>query len=385
MTRRAGLELNVREFDNGFWGAVGPHWNELVQRTGDKSPFLSPQWMEAWIETFGATYRPSALTWMHAGETVGCALLCNARTRAGPLSVAQTYVNAAIDRVGCEHNEILALPEFRLAVLDDLVRTVVEMRTDELVLVGMRDVTAEAIRYRWPRRLGNGYLSRSPYVALRRLRREGSRDFQWVSTNTRSQIRRSLKAHEQRDGPRFIDVPASADAAVEPFDEMVAFHQQRWEREGEPGAFADEAALRFHRGLIRRWAGADRSAAILVPELMRIRFGDHTAGILYCLRYRGTVTFYQSGFAYSDDNRFKPGLAAHALAIERALDQGMEEYDFLGGEPVAARYKVSLSTDSRWLAWIRLPRSNAKMRIIDLARRGRGLLRGDQLSGTTRY
>ena len=109
----------------------------------------------------------------------------------------------------------------------------------------------------------------------------------------------------------------------------------------------------------------------LAVDLVRIRFGEETIGILFNLRYRRRVNFYQAGLQHYDDNRLKPGLVAHTLAIEHYLVRGESEYDFLGGEPEDVRYKRSLARDVRTLAWIQLQAPTVKMRVLGRLRRVR--------------
>jgi CelD/BcsL family acetyltransferase involved in cellulose biosynthesis len=102
---------------------------------------------------------------------------------------------------------------------------------------------------------------------------------------------------------------------------------------------------------------------------VRLSFGDEAIGFLYTLTSGGSVCFYQSGLKYHPDNRLKPGLVTHVLAAEYLLENGADEYDFLGGEPVPVRYKRSLSTDVRMLAWLHLPAPSLKMQAFYAVRR----------------
>jgi CelD/BcsL family acetyltransferase involved in cellulose biosynthesis len=63
------------------------------------------------------------------------------------------------------------------------------------------------------------------------------------------------------------------------------------------------------------------------------------------------VYSYQSGFNYEEDNRLKPGLVSHRVAIEHCLAAGDAVYDFLAGDD---RYKRSLGTHGGRLFWLTL-------------------------------
>jgi len=94
-------------------------------------------------------------------------------------------------------------------------------------------------------------------------------------------------------------------------------------------------------------------------------------GYLYNFLYAGTVSNYQSGFSYLDDNRHRPGLLAHGFAIEQALSRGLQRYDFLAGD---SPYKQRLGEDAGQLSWCRAQRNRPGLVLERLARRAKGAL-----------
>jgi CelD/BcsL family acetyltransferase involved in cellulose biosynthesis len=129
-------------------------------------------------------------------------------------------------------------------------------------------------------------------------------------------------------------------------------HQIEWKKRGEPGAFSNEYFYLFHRELIR--TRFDRNEI----QLLRIRSGTITIGILYSFVYQGDVLFYQSGFRYSTENVHRPGLVSHYLAVLHNARKGMKTYDFLAGD---SAYKSSLSTDSTTMCWLRFVRNRRRL------------------------
>ena len=61
----------------------------------------------------------------------------------------------------------------------------------------------------------------------------------------------------------------------------------------------------------------------------------------------------------------KPGVAIHALAVERAIVAQYREYDFLNG---ASRYKRELSLASRPLVTLRAVAPTVRARSVEAAR-----------------
>lgn len=284
--------------------------------------------------------------------------------------VARSYLNASgIDGVGCEHNDILTLADHRAAVLDDLTSRIQSWGTEELALEGTREGFVDELIERWPTDQWRGYTSSSPYVDLDRIRSSGEGFLMSLSSNSRSQIRRSIRLYQALYGEPQVLIAETADEANQCFTEMVALHQATWQKRGEKGAFTSPKIEQFYRSLIERTTHPAPHDD-LKTEMVRIHFGDETVGILFNLVHRETVAFYQSGFRYDEDSKLKPGLVSHTYAIEDYISRGAKEYDFLGGETHDVRYKLSLSNAKRDLKWVRLQGPGLKMRLIQCLRLG---------------
>jgi CelD/BcsL family acetyltransferase involved in cellulose biosynthesis len=163
------------------------------------------------------------------------------------------------------------------------------------------------------------------------------------SANTRQQIRRSDRLYE-RGGRLAVDVAGSVETAHVMLEEMAVLHQATWSARGRPGSFAEPFFRRFHRALIARAVPRGEAA------LLKVACDQAVVGILYNFVHRGRMSAYQSGFAYrAGEPQAKPGLTCHYRAIQFALDQGLDIYDFLAGED---RYKRSLADSSDRQNWV---------------------------------
>jgi CelD/BcsL family acetyltransferase involved in cellulose biosynthesis len=180
-----------------------------------------------------------------------------------------------------------------------------------------------------------------------------------LSQNQRAQLRQSRNFAE-RTGPVALKVAASASQALEFFEKMAVLHTAYWQSRGKAGAFANPSSLAFHREIIAAQAVQGQ------VELLELSAGSEVLGYLYNFQYGDRVYSYQSGFAYGEDNRHRPGLLAHALAIEQAQARGMRVYDFLAGE---APYKARLGRMLGELVWCRGQRDRPLLRCERLARR----------------
>jgi len=275
-----------------------------------------------------------------------------------------TTGNPYYDQLYIEYNSILydGLTE---SVHKELLDYFGKLGCDEFILPGMSSGFVQDHGLISNSSLGEFHvifdeINNSYFVDLGKVR-DGEMDFlKLLSTNKRSQIRRSIKQYEL-DGKVQVQEALDSEQALIMFDELVVMHQDEWHKRGKPGAFANKYLCQFHRELIQsRFAKNE-------IQLLKIKNDRITIGYLYCFVYHGNVLFYQCGFSYSTENVYRPGLVSHYYAIMHNARIGMKTYDFLAGD---ADYKNSLSTDSVPIYWIRLFKSqrrfNFEHRILGL-------------------
>lgn len=362
--------FHIVPFSANLWTQIAADWSTLLEQRRDASVFLSGPWIKTWLAAFGDQLRPEALIWRNEqGECVAACLLTIRRERRGPFTVRRGYLNATGEhQLASEHNLLLCSDHYEERVHADLVRHL-RRRADSLMLSGFRSSAVDAVRRAWPTGGSNeGFTSDDRYVSLDKLRAEAKPYLAALSRNTREKIRRSIRLYEEEFGPIAMDVARTSAEALQTFTELRSLHDARWHAQGLTGAFATPESKQFHESLISEHVTAPGDAREFSVNLIRIRYGSAVIGVLYNLVYRGAVSFYQSGFHYTEDNRLKPGLVAHALTIQRYVDEGASEYDFLAGEPETAQYKTSLGTEHRPLLWLEWGVPNPKMWLINRLR-----------------
>ena len=201
-------------------------------------------------------------------------------------------------------------------------------------------------------------------VDLDAVRAGGKQYLESLSSNTRSQISRSLRMYQQR-GPVQATAARSTDEALEFFDELKSLHQKTWIDRGLPGSFASSYFERFHRTLIHR--SLERGTA----EMVRVTAGDHLIGQVYNFIRNGRIYAYQTGLSYESEPKLKPGLVCHCMCIDRHLGRGASAYDFMAG---SARYKANLGIRGPDLAHYMIERKTLRSQGLAFARRLKGLL-----------
>jgi CelD/BcsL family acetyltransferase involved in cellulose biosynthesis len=352
------------------WNQVMPFWSELALTSPYSSFFLSPEWVESWLETFGPVLKPEILVFESQEQVVGTCLLVRQTAWQGPLRVSRIYLNTAgedeADSPCVEFNNILCREGWEHAVAAALFAHLKPQPWDEIAGNGFsKGPMLDALATVFADFAQEVIWRSSYYVDLARLREVNASYDTALSRKWRQHLRRSMKLYEQI-GELRVEPSEEVSKALEMLDHLSALHQRTWVGRGKPGAFASPRFLDFHRRLIRR------SVPKQEVELLRVAAGQETVGFRYNFVQRGKVHCYQSGLNYHDDDRYKPGLVVHGCAIHYYQKQGLNEYDFLAGD---AQFKKSLSTNSRPLAWVLFRRRNLKFRAIEDLRKIKATLR----------
>ena len=359
------MTIDVQFQQNYDIESVESEWQGLESRVRP-SFFLTWAWIGCWLVQTGV--RPILVRASRSAETIALGFLTPHERRRHALSVRQLRLNETgigdHDRLTIEHNGFLAVPD----APDKLLRHVFSMMQqspalgdwDEIVLGGVPSsmvAAAEAAGLV----IETDNTSADYRVNLSALLHD---DVSWLSrqsSNLRAQLRQARKTAE-RHGSLSLTVARTTEEALSFFEAMRVLHEKYWQSRGQSGAFATEFARRFHRALI---SGHTDDGQV---ELLKLSAGQQQLGYLYNFVSFGTVYNYQSGFSYSGDNRDRPGLLAHAMAIERAMSQGCGAYDFLAGD---ASYKARFGENSGSLIWCRAQRDRPTIVVERMARRGK--------------
>jgi len=342
-------------------------WRRLE---GASSPsfFTSWDWIGTLLEALPEAGRPQLLRGSRQGATVALALCGYAirRRLKGLIRSRTLYINETgqpcFDCITIEHNSFLARADLETAVMASALEWFAGLRgeLDELRLAGSFQ--------RFPRhRLGDLQCCErsvpSYSLDLNQLKETDGQVSRILSSNARQQLRQSIRAYAVR-GPLRLRRARTLGEALAFFQELKALHCQSWDRRGKRHAFTHAFFEDFHTLLIRRTFEKG------TVELSRFTAGEHLLGVLYNFRFGECVYAYQSGFA-SADKRQRPGMVAHALAIQNACQAGARVYDFMAGPN---RVKQRFSTCCIPMLWQTIEHPKIAFRLERLARRFRAKL-----------
>ncbi|MDH5537681.1 MAG: GNAT family N-acetyltransferase [Betaproteobacteria bacterium] len=353
---------------------LGQKWRHLEQRSSC-SFFQSWTWIGTWLSELPKSVELYLLEVADGDRLIGLAVF-GARTlarhgfvRSRALLLHETG-SEELDRMTIEYNSILAETgkEREVVVAGVNCLKAANIRWDEFMVSGVEARAFEA----WHAAVrGTNWRvvflkeSKCYFVDLDAVRDRGGDYLALLSSNTRQQVRQSIKAYE-KSGSLRISAASSAQTAVEYLHGLQKLHDAHWQGRGEDGAFSSEFTRNFHERLVRD------AVARAEVQMLRVTAGDEVVGYLYNFVRDGHVYFYQSGFTYTEDPKLRPGLVCHYLAIMHNLKIDNRVYDFLAG---AQRYKQSLGAANVKMYWIALQKPRLVFAVERLLKRVKSAIR----------
>ncbi|WNO09054.1 GNAT family N-acetyltransferase [Teredinibacter sp. KSP-S5-2] len=148
---------------------------------------------------------------------------------------------------------------------------------------------------------------------------------QLISKNFRYQLRRAFKKVKSSEEIT-IQIAGSAEDFQHFYQDLKQLHEDRWQKDGKEGAFTQDIFNRFHMALIT----SSHNEKEAQPFILKITENDTPRAAIYGYVFKDTFYFYQSG-VYMESKGLPYGVAAHALAIEYCIQQGLQYYDFMKG------------------------------------------------------
>lgn len=356
--------MEVELLDAGRRTEAARAWRRLEVLLPEAGLFPSWAWTELWLDFYGDAVEHWFALGRRGTEPAGASLVTRRRRRVGGMTINELHLGTAGEPPG----EGLHVERNRpLVAVDDRVAFAAGLESALARLPGWHRIHLHGVP-----EADAGYLldvlsapelriEPSPCTAL--TRDEDVLDV--LGSGTRARVRRSDKEYGGVEG-RWAETPQEGHAVL---DELIALHEARWHRAGEPGAFASPRSRAFHHATLDR----------LVPrgDAVAFRAVDGAGTTIGCLLGHvdgDRLCFYQSGLAEPRSKRCKPGLSCHVSCMREAAARGLAAYDFLGGD---ARYKRELATATESLVWAVAWRAGPRAAAVRAAQRLRRRLRGD--------
>ncbi len=304
----------------------------FVEQAGDNF-FLSKEWICGWIEC--AKKQPELITFFYNQQIVGFTFIGCVKTKLGKVYYLNQTGDQQDDQIWIEYNDVICASHHkacRQALLDYFSK---QTNCFQFVVTNAIDTTWLNSRWKiWSNQAIDGFSTKID-------EQEISHHF---SKNTKKQISRSFSYIQKKHGEIQLECIANADIN-DALDAMAVLHKKQWGSHAYGSGFSNAQFVKFHKQLLH-------SKVHNKAEIIKFNAGDFCLGYLYYFTLNKRVFFYLSAINYHDsDNKYKPGLVMHKLAMQHFKELGYTEYDFLAGQ---ARYKTSLSNQDYLLYNIKL-------------------------------
>ncbi|MBL4884044.1 MAG: GNAT family N-acetyltransferase [Planctomycetaceae bacterium] len=362
----SGDKFRIQIFGKDDIAVVFELWRKLESQFASFPLMCSADWTETWFNCYQETINTHFVAGFDGDKICGICLVTESTShRIGPLTVRSLHLGTAGEANGesvcVEYNQILCEPRFESRFLLELQKFILDKEDWDRVQLDGIPCGSDQV---WPDFLHTKKSVRvreSRYFDLDHCRENGSDILAMLGKSTRSNIKRRIK----KLGEFEVQWAQTCEQAVDIFNELIQLHQQRWQNQGQPGAFASDRFTKFQKQLIEK----------LLPQqkvvLCRIKAGEQTVGCLYLLVDGRRMLDYVSGLA-SFESIPSSGLISHYLCMNEALNRGYQAYDFLVGDK---RHKENLGKSSNQLQWVICERNRAIFGLRNMALQAKHLIK----------
>lgn len=321
------------------FAALAPDWNRLHRAAVSASVFNSWIWQYQWWQIYGRGQPLRVLVALEGGRALGVVALYLQTVRVlGVHTRLLRFIGTGGDTHPDDLGPVLA-PGREDEIALHLARAALRVsEADAAVLTDIdpRSAFARALE-RAADELGQPRLSSDcERIAFIELPASWPEFLASLTSDRRTRIngarRKVLASHRAR-----FFVWDDATRLPQAFERLAELHRRRWQAAGGSESFASREYLSFHRRVIesafaRGWL-----------RLYCLELDGEIAAITYCYRFRNRIYLMQAGF---DPMKAKcnPGKVLLGYAIEHAIAEGNEVFDFLRGEH---RYKEQLASGDR--------------------------------------
>lgn len=295
--------------------ALRPEWRGLWERIFDSTPFQSPDWLIPWWRFLGRG-KLCVLVLRRDGQLVGLV----------PLTVSEgTRPDRKLALMGSgvsDYLDALLEPEIRsrgaALSLSRLERLAAKWDLCELAQLRPQSALFEAAA---PKSCIGAIVLEEPCPVLQLTHPEGGLD-QVIPAHQAANVKYyRMRAHRRG----VVTVESAAPSNLESLlAEFFRLHKARWSQAGSAGVLDHPAVAKFHREV---------ASGMLASGILRLNvvyLDQHAIGVYYGFTHRRRAYYYLGGFD-PEFGELSPGTLAIAHAIEQALGEGVEAFDFLRG------------------------------------------------------
>jgi CelD/BcsL family acetyltransferase involved in cellulose biosynthesis len=303
-------------------------WKRLWQRCRWATPFQSPEWLLPWWDEFG-TGELMVIVARENGRVCGLAPLFIATVESEGSSRRELRF---LGTGNSDYLDLLAEEEYRKSFVETMWE-IVQARSEDWDLCDLQQLRPESPIVASDAKQSTGEMADvCPVLRLPKT----------ISALTKSLPKKII--HDQRYCRRRAQKcgaltfeRADSNNFDELFRRLVDLHEQRWQARGKDGVLRDLPARNFQRKAAWRFMRAG------VLRLYALRLNGKVVAAYYGFMHGRRAYFYLSGFD-PELHLISPGTLVVGHAVEEAVREGAEEFDFLRGSEA---YKYAWGAEDR--------------------------------------
>lgn len=335
------MEISVVADSRALEG-LREEWGDLLEGCTGATIYQTWEWNDAWWKHFRAGKRLYLLQARRNGRLIGIAPFYVSRHYNMPLRRL-----ALLSTGSADYLDVIATDERAYDVCGAFLRYL--DRTGGFDLADLQQLSPDSLL-----RIHAGTLETAPELSRHAavVAQEPCPflplppSWQEFSGRLGKKMRSNIGYYDRLLTRTFEDVStrlAGPEEIEEGLSALFALHQRRWNARFLPGVLGGGATQAFHRLAAERFSGRGWL------KLHLTTIGGRPVAALYCFVYRRRYYYYLGGFD-PDLARYSLGTVLTARAIEDAIDEGCELFDFLrGAEPYKYRWLPEERTNARLL------------------------------------
>ncbi|MCP4345586.1 MAG: GNAT family N-acetyltransferase [Desulfobacterales bacterium] len=297
------------------FSALKKEWNDLLHQSSWDTLFLTWEWQFSWWESFG-------------GELF-IVLVFENKTLVGILPFIKIrrlflHVLKFIGTVDSDYLDFIIKKGFEKEIVSFFFNVFLKnhpgIEIIELESINERSPLFQYISHVFP----NDYFgieTKEKVCAFLDLPGSWEQYLSSLSSNMRYYIRRKEKKIK-KEFDVCIGIENNKEHLQTRMTHFFEQHQKRWNRLERPGAFFSEPFKEFHKNVSKRFFEAG------FLRLYYLELNNRPVASYYLFKYQKTVHFYLTGFD-PEYRQFSPSVVLLAHAVKDAIDQGLDEFDFM--------------------------------------------------------
>ncbi|MBA6336428.1 GNAT family N-acetyltransferase [Colwellia sp. BRX8-7] len=287
-------------------------WQQLILET-ESNLFCSPEWIMTWIKIYWQpSWQLKTIIGFENKKLVAIA----------PLYIQPSKTLISISKLlplgQGEPEESEVLSEFQDIVLLHNTESIYNELANKILSLTFDSLYCNTLlpNSNWHRILANFKKTTFTNTGQRYLITNNQDYLLTLSKNNKAKWK-SCKNKLEKLNTEFIWVSESDYGKY--WQQLILFHQQRWNKKGKLGAFFHDDFIKFHE--IFQLSKSVKISVMLI---------DHKPiAINYYLTDHNTLFFYQCGWDEKDHANLSPGFSLHIWSI---LNNPFENYDFMSSD-----------------------------------------------------